>query len=259
MDNETYRRIYNPTKKEPNRGYEIAMKEGDGKPISITLLDIDTAIIEFLRNNVKPMVTHDDGSIAVPIIYGDPEKWQSVQQQGELKDVKGKIQPPLIMLKRTEVERDKERNSPVNRYLNKTETLGWNKKIAYDKFSAINGIVPSKQLVTIVIPDYIDLTYETVAWTETTAQLNEIIEQINFATDEYWGPDNSFKFRATIDLFSQTTDNPAEEDRIIKSSFPIKVSAYLLPERMSSDGKIIPTSRTTYTAKKVVINEYISK
>jgi hypothetical protein len=259
MNEEVYRRIYNNTSEEPNRAYEIATKEGDGKPISITLLDIDTAVIEFLRNTVKPMVTHEDGLIAGPVIYGDPEKWQATQQQGESRDVKGKIQTPLIMLKRTEVERDKERNSPVNRYLNKTESVGWNKKIAYDKFSAINGIVPSKQLVTTVIPDYVDLTYDTTAWTESNAQLNEIIEQINFATDEYWGPDNSFKFRATIDLFSQTTENPAEEDRIIKSNFPIKVSAYLLPERMTERGKIVPTSRTTYTAKKVVINEFISK
>jgi hypothetical protein len=43
----------------------------------------------------------------VPIIYGSPERWKSVQRDGFYRDKKGKIMMPLIVFKRTSVDKNR--------------------------------------------------------------------------------------------------------------------------------------------------------
>jgi hypothetical protein len=48
-----------------------------------------------------------DERIAVPVIYGSPEKWKSVQKDGYYKDKNGKILNPIIMFKRDNIEKNR--------------------------------------------------------------------------------------------------------------------------------------------------------
>jgi hypothetical protein len=43
----------------------------------------------------------------VPLIYGAPEKWKSVQKDGYYKDKNGKIMSPIIMFKRDNMEKNR--------------------------------------------------------------------------------------------------------------------------------------------------------
>ena len=66
------------------------------KTISIGLKDIDSAILYYLENVIKPTVTQNDRQIAVPIIYGSPERWKSMQADGFYRDKNGKTMVPLV-------------------------------------------------------------------------------------------------------------------------------------------------------------------
>jgi hypothetical protein len=80
-----------PGQPEFNRALETSLKGDDTKTISIGLEDHDNTILYYLENVIKPTVTQNNRQIAVPIIYGSPERWKSVQADGFYRDKNGKI------------------------------------------------------------------------------------------------------------------------------------------------------------------------
>ena len=93
-----------PQKKPINRG-AITRRDDDIKDIYIGIQDHDEAIAYYFNNVIKPSIIKNDERIAVPLIYGNPERWKSVQRDGYYRDKEGKIQTPLIMFKRDSVEK----------------------------------------------------------------------------------------------------------------------------------------------------------
>jgi len=96
-------------------------------PIAVTLFTIDNAILGYMNDRIKPLVTQNNVSVKVPVIYGNPERWKSAQRDGIMRDSIGKIQLPMIMIRRTGMKKSII-NSPVNKYLERTFETGWNRK-----------------------------------------------------------------------------------------------------------------------------------
>ena len=237
--------------------YPVPIDSKTSVPIGINLYTIDGIILAHMINKIKPYVSDGEQQILVPIEFANPERWKQMRADGYLRDRNGKIQLPLMMIRRSAVAKS-QISSPVNRYLDRSYITGWNKHSSYDKFSVLNGINPSRELVTVKIPDYVDLTYEFIMWTGFIEQMNSLIEQMNFEMDEYWGDRGGFKFLVTVDNYNTDTDVPADEDRVIRTTFTSKVRAYLLPDTMiDTDRGAVSTTSKYYTPKKVIsIVEY---
>jgi hypothetical protein len=236
-----------------NRGRDNKLDAEDQSPIQITLMSIDETIVNYLNDSIKPTVIDNETVRIVPVLYGTPERWSTFRKDGIIRDpISDKAQTPVIMLRRTGVERDKMTN-PSNKYLETAYETGWNRRNAYDKFAVLNNIRPSRQFHAIIIPDYVTISYDVVLWTEYESQMSDLVGQIQVEGDEYWGTRNGFKFRVRIDGFDSQTDLEATQDRIVRTTFSMKVSAYLVPDRMVKNFKLSPTTRKTYTAKKLVV------
>jgi len=237
---------------ETNRGWDTKFDERDAIPISVKLERIDSAILTHLRDGVKPTITEAGKKILVPVLYANAERWKQVRNDGVLRDGAGKIQTPIILFHRTGISRNSLTN-PVNQYIDRTFKTGWNRHNAYDKFAVLNQIKPSRKIMNVKVPDYIDVSYEVMAWTDYVEQMNDLIELINYESDNYWGNRGDFKFKVTIDNYNIETDLPAEGDRIVKTGFNFSVKAYLLPETYyHTDRGEIPSTEPRYTYKKVV-------
>ena len=91
-----------------NRGNKTSYRDDDVKPFSIGIKDIDESILFYFENVIRPSVVQNGQRIAVPVIYGAPERWKSMQRDGFLRDEKGKLMAPLVMFKRTKITRNKE-------------------------------------------------------------------------------------------------------------------------------------------------------
>ena len=231
--------------KPKNRADEIALPKSDN--FSVTLYDVDLAIMEYMRDVVLPELEEDKKKIKVPVLYGNPERWKSARKDGVLRDVRGRLQLPLVMYKRNSIERDAASNS-INRYLSYPTYQKYNQRNKYDKFSLLNGAQPSPKNYNITVPDYVSITYEVMVWTSYTEHMNQIVEQFQYATDDYWGDKDKFKFRVRIDSFDNQTEVGQGTERIVRTTFTMAVNAYLLPEQF--DNK--PTTAKEYTPKKVV-------
>jgi hypothetical protein len=102
----------------------------------------------------------------------------------------------------------------------------------YDRWSSLYGSnrkTPQEYYIT-PIPDYVDVTYDFIAWTEYQNQLNFLVEQFVYFTGQSFGEKNSLKFATNVDSFTMEDNNTTGQDRIIRSSFQITVHGYLLPK-----------------------------
>lgn len=235
-----------------NRGNDTKYVDGVSTPVEIGLYTVDNAILKFLQTKIKPIVTQDNKQIQVPVIYGNPERWKSAQIEGYIRDGNGKLLLPIMMIKRNLIKKNSI-NSPVNKYQHYTFKTGWNSRNIYDRFAAVNRITPSEVYHTSTMPDYYNITYDALIWTEYMEQMNKIVENISFESNEYWGDANNYRFIAKIDQFEQITDLPKDNDRLVRSKFSIDVNAYILPKsKLDTNGNRVLTTRLQYSPKKVV-------
>ena len=226
-----------------------------------TLYDIDYAIKWFIENDIRPQITADQTLIDIPIIYANGEKWDNVQRLGYLRDEKGMLQSPVIMLKRNSViERDNIKTLDVN--YNPTENvLTYRSK--YNERNRYNDPMPNignqgaaqDKIYIINIPKYVTIEYDMMIWCDFTMQLNDVVEQILPYGRFSWG-NGPEKFPTTIGSVNFETINTVGEDRLVRATIPLTVLATLLPE---SEARI-STIKKMYAIKKVVFetNIYVS-
>ena len=220
-----------------NRGFERSVKNDNVKQFHIGLRDIDETIVYYFNNVIKPSVLRNGQRVNVPILYGSPERWKSVQKDGFYRDKNGKIQTPLIMFKRDSIEKNRnlgnklDANNPNNFSIFQKK---YSKKNVYDKFSALTNREPVVELYGVIIPDYVNITYSCVVFTEYVEQMNKIVESINFASDAYWGDPERFNFRAMIDNYTTSTEMTQGQDRTVKTSFEIKMMGHIVPDSINT-------------------------
>jgi hypothetical protein len=228
---------FNPTPTN-NRALNTTFKGDTTKPFSVGIQDIDEAIFYYFENVIQPSVTQNGSRLPVPVIYGSPEKWKSYQKDGYYRDQKGKIMAPLIMFKRTDITKNRaianklDANNPNNFGV---FTKRYSQQNAYDNFKVLNNRVPQKEYYAVVMPDYLTVTYECAIFTYYVEQLNKIVESMEYASDAYWGDPQRYQFKAMIDSFGFQTELSQDDERIVRSTFSIKINGYIIPELLQKD------------------------
>lgn len=245
--------IVNENQQSPRVQSRADDTQNDAPPIKVTLHTIDNAILKYMADRIKPIVTQQDTQVQVPVIYGSPERWKSVQRDGVLRDSIGKIQLPIMMVRRASMKKTAI-NSAVNKYYDREFYTGWNRRTPYSQFNVINKVTPSREYFnTTATPDYYEITYKVIVWTEYMEQMNSVIENISFESDEFWGEPNQYKFRTIIKSFETLSELPNTADRMVRTQFDMTVHGYLLPESQLDVGHnrgLVTKKR--YGVKKVV-------
>ena len=244
-------------RKEFNRGTKISRNspgaKDDVKNISVGIMDMDSAIMYYFNEVIKPDVTVNEEKVKVPCIYASPERWTTISKQGYLRDKKRQIIVPLIVFKRTGMSRDD--NMPVDKLDANDPKLKYSfqKKFTqhnrYDKFSVLKNISPGREYYNVAMPDYVTLTYEFTIWTSYIEQMNSIVEKINYSDGAYWGEPGKMRFRTRIESFSDASQ--IEGERLIKTTFSMTLNGYIVPEHYNNE----TTTQKYLTPKKIVIRE----
>jgi len=226
-----------PVPANKRRENQKTLKNDEVKQFQVGLRDVDAAIVYYFDNVIRPSVIQNGVKINVPIIYGSPERWASVQKDGFYRDKNGKIQTPLIMFKRDSVTKDRglgnkmDANNPLHFGVFEKK---YSQKNIYDQFSLLTNRIPVKEFYGVIIPDYVNLVYSCTIFTEYVEQMNKIVESINFASDSYWGDPERFKFRASIDDYTTTTELVQGGDRTVKTTFTIKIGGYIVSDTVNT-------------------------
>jgi hypothetical protein len=223
--------------RQSNRALQTSRKTDKIKDISVGLEDIDYAIKYYFDNVIKPSVTIDGQFHPVYVEYASPERWKSVQADGYYRDGNGKVNVPLIIYKRTNVEKNRNLGNKLdgnNASLFQVFETRYNARNQYDKFNILTNRIPNKQYYISVVPDYVTVTYDVVVFTNYVEQNNKIIESIEYASDSYWGDENRWHFRTSLDSLATTTTINTGEDRFAQTSITLKVNGYLIPDSINA-------------------------
>ena len=238
----------NPLRENLNRAKQIKSETGDIKQ-SITLFDIDYAMMSYLEDTVLPTLDDNGKALKIPVIYGNSERWNGSRRQGVFRDSKGKLQLPLMMIRRNTVSKDE--TMPFLRRGVYYQTISkYSKDNRYDHFSVLGGAVkPKRELYNILMPEFIEISYECMAWTTYTEQLNQVIEALNF-TGQYWGDKDKFKFRTQVTDYNVINEVGDGTERINRVEFNLITKAYLLPEKFDGESPI----KKSMSVKRVVMS-----
>ena len=201
--------------------------------ISVSLMDMDSTIMYYFENVIKPTVTENGETIKVPIMYSSPERWASIQKQGFMRDAKRQLMLPVIAFRRTGMEKDDtmavDKIDPEDPKLFYSFERKYNPQNRYDAFSVQQGLLPQREYYNIAIPDYMVLSYDFIVWTQYIEQMNKLVERINWSAGSYWGEPNRMRVKANIDSYSDVTE-VTDRERLIRTEFSVTLKGYLIPE-----------------------------
>ena len=218
-----------------------------------TVYDIDYAIKWYIDNEMQPQITDKDETIDVPVIFANGEKWDNVRRLGYLRDEKGKLQSPMIMIKRNSVqERDNKKGLDVNRNHDGNQMIyrkQYNQRNRYEdqlfpipKYEPVN----SNEIFVVDIPKYVTVEYELLIWCDFTSQMNDLVDQILPYNRYGWGNDSN-KYHVSMGSISFETVNTVGEDRLVRATIPLTVLGTLL----SGQEARVETIRKMFSIKKV--------
>jgi len=238
--------------RQTNRALQTSRKTDKVKDISVGLEDIDYAIKYYFDNVIKPTVVLDGQFHPVHVEYASPERWKSVQADGYYRDSNGKVNVPLIIYKRTNVEKNRSLGNKIdgnNASLFQVFETRYNQRNQYDNFSVLTNRIPNKQYYISVVPDYVTVTYDVVVFTNYVEQNNKIIEAIEYASDSYWGDKNRWHFRTMLDSLATTTTINTGEDRFAQTTITLRTYGYLVPDSINAK---LSKQSISYSTSQVV-------
>jgi hypothetical protein len=237
---------------EINRAKEISVKGEKEKDFSIGIKDIDEAVNYYFNNVLRLSVVQNNTRLNVPIIYGTPENWKSIQLDGYYRDEGGKMMAPLLMFKRKSVTQNRnlgfKLDGNVAHNLQTFET-SFTKKNFYSNFKVLNSRAPEKKYIVSVTPDYVTVEYECILWTYFVEQMDKLIESVNFASRSYWGDPSRFQFYSSIESFEDSITYAIGENRAVRTNFNLTLNGYLIPDSIN---KALSAPNMFYSVSKVV-------
>lgn len=250
-----------------NRSNNVQLDQDENKELKIGLYDIDSVIKYYFDNTIKPTITDNGVELQVPVIYGASEKWKNVKKDGYFRDKTGKIQCPLIAYKRTSIEKNRNLTSKVDANFPQVyyqQEVKYTQQNKYDAFSILTNQKPAKSYVNVIVPEYVNITYDVIMWTDYVEQMNGLVESILYSEGSFWGDQERFKFRTKVDSISNTTEIQNDNDRLVRSTFSITLFGYIvtdaLVKKLSKQRKPRTTSQTQTTGLRLqdgTTSEYV--
>lgn len=243
-----------------NRGNQVSMLNDNVETYKVGIKDIDTAIFYYFNEVLKPSVTQNGKVLNVPLVYGSPERWAAMQKDGYYRDKNGKMQAPLIVFRRDSIEKNRNLGNKMD--ANNPHNFGiFEKKFSrdnvYDRFGILNNRVEKRELYAVAIPDYVNIVYSCIIFTDYVEQNNKIIEGINFASDSYWGNPSSFRFRAMIDNYTTSAEIVQGNDRIIKTEFQINLLGHIVTDTYNA--QLVNTKKVYSKSNIKITSETVNK
>jgi hypothetical protein len=218
------------------RAEQLSVKDADLKDYSIGFDDIDAAVFYYFDNVIKPSVTEDGNLVKVPVMYANPERWKSAQDDLGIRDKDGKILFPVIAIKKDTIEKVRDITSKVDGNSAKnfhTFEQRYSKENPYNNFSALTNRRPVKSYGVVVVPDYYRISYSCAVYVNYNSDLNKILEAIGYASDSYWGDPKRFTFMSRIDSMPITQEVNVGDVRKVYSIFNITLQGHIIPESIN--------------------------
>jgi len=238
-----------------NRATQVRRDDDVIRSTRRSIYDIDYAMKAFIDKEIQPQIIDNDVIVPVTVIFANGEKWDNVRRLGYMRDEKGMLQSPSIMLKRNSFsERDSYKTLDVNRNPSNNYIIHRNAYNARNRYEdrlfpmPIAHPAPSLPIYVVDIPKYITVEYDMMIWCDFSTQLNELVNQIFTYNRFSWGVGDN-RYHTTLGAVTFETVNTVGEDRLVRASIPMTVLGTLQNEhevRTSSIKKMYSIKKLTF-------------
>lgn len=243
-----------------------------------TIEDIDTALVDWVKNDLDIYTSTNEGFTQVPVLWQVPERSFQIKNEKSLRDDGGALKLPIISVERTGITKDPNRKGSVQANLYSYDKNGrvgrlvLAKRIVQDKTrnfavaagtrTEANMAAPQRysprvnkkvviQTLSIPIPIYINAMYKITLKSEYQQQMNEMMTPFIGRT----GQINSFIMKRNGHLYeafieqdfshNNNVGNLAEDMRMFSSDITIRVLGYLIGESKNDDRPIVRIDENT--------------
>jgi hypothetical protein len=238
-----------------NRADQVRRDDDVIKSTRRSIYDIDYAMKAFIDKEIQPQIIDNNVIIPVSVIFANGEKWDNVRRLGYMRDEKGMLQSPSIMLKRNSFsERDSYKTLDVNRNPSNNYLIHKNQYSARNRYEdtlfpfPLAQPAPSIPVYVVDIPKYVTVEYDMMLWCDFSTQLNELVNQVFTYNRFSWGVGEN-RYHTTLGAVTFETVNTVGEDRLVRASIPMTVLGTLQNEhevRTSSIKKMYSIKKLTF-------------
>ena len=205
----------------------------------MALMDLDKSLISHVNKVMNIQISEAGELRDVPVMYGNEERWANFRKRGVIRDRNGSLILPLIMLRRNIVNFNDNlpmwQHDLLGKSIEIVRSSKYSSKNQYSRFSIQQGIKPIEERIITGAPQYVNLTYSFVVWTQYVQQMNNVIEQFLNQHNRYWGDNTSYRFLCKVEGgINDATQLEVNQERIIRSTFDITLQGYLLHESTSN-------------------------
>lgn len=249
----------NQTNRISNEQQNVIPGKDFAKNYSVTLKDIDTTVINHIKNVIKPTVSEAGELIRVPVVYGNEERWKNVRGRGVLRDKNGSLILPIIVIKRTSVDFNPEMplsfdHDVRGKYIQRVRGRTWSKENRYDRFAIQQNKKPVEKVTVTGMPDFVNCSYSIVMSTSLISQMNTLQEYFLEHLETYFGDSTSYKFLSSMDGgMSDATTYDIGDERIVKTEFGINIKGYVIPEFTSNIFGTTAETTVGYTKGSTIV------
>jgi hypothetical protein len=256
----------NVTGRTGNRSTGVVPGKDFDKNYSVTLKDIDTSVLNHIKNVIRPTIEEAGEIIKVPVLYANEERWKSIRKDGVLRDRNGSIMLPIITLRRTEVAFSDTMpmsfdNDLKGKYINVSRVKKWSKYNRYDRFSVLTGINPTHDIIVSGMPDHVNCTYSVTLFANYMEQMNYLSELFLEHLGTYFGDSEDYKFLSDASGgITSAIEMDAAGERLVKNELGITIRAYVIPEAASTIfGRTMELSKNVTGPRTVVFGAETSE
>mgnify|MGYP003119645186 CR=1 FL=1 len=220
---------------------------------SIDLKDLDTTVISHIRDVMKLKVFENGELIDMPVLYGNEERWVNARKRGAIRDKNGSLVLPLLMLKRTAIDRNDLSGQSfaadlTGEHIQVVRSSTYSKDNRYSNFFTQHGKLPVTDSIVTGMPDFLDATYEFVIWTSYIEQMNKVVEEFVQHSDQYWGSPGNYKFLSKVEgSISDASEITVGGDRVVKTNFTVTLKGYIIPEVLNN-----VITKKVFNMKKII-------
>ena len=227
------------------------------------LEDIDMALFNFLDRKLDIQTSTNKGFRKIPVIWAGAERSQNIKREDILRDKKGNVKYPIIVVERGNINKDLQKKAfpfaavdpsgdlrggfmEINRVIKQDKTSNFKKAAAFRRSKDENrplyrGKEDTKivyETLTIPIPIYVEIDYKITLRSEYQQQMNDMLTPIIRAAHGHRRimiSHNRNLYEAFVEDNYNTASNISSyetNEKKYESNINIKVLGYLI-----GDGK----------------------
>lgn len=204
---------------------------------------IDLSIFQFIRDQIKPIIKFNQKQVIIPLVYAKQELWNMIKTNNYLLSKQGKIQVPVMSIRRVNVN-VAQHLANKRLYVNNYQSV-YSKPLQKPRLrDIINGQINKQQYLLINTPTFVQVQYQIMIWTNYISHSNRVLQTFLQFNSMYWGG-----YKTNITSNNEQMISQPDQSRLIKLTIGITVLGRIDTDHSQNNKKVYGVQKVQFKEK----------